>query len=615
MYILGISALYHDAAAALILDGEIIAAAQEERFTRKKHDASVPIHAIKYCLREGNIDAEDLDGVIYYDNPFLTMGRFIQNLRYTGKDSKDLLDFSLEQLINQKMWIHRMIAEGIGRLGVENKLYVAEHHISHAASAFFPSPYQKAAIITVDGVGEYATTTIGYGDGNHIRILQEIEYPHSLGLLYSAFTYFCGFKVNSGDYKLMGLAPYGNPVYYELMKEKLIDIKPDGSYRLNLEYFDYQYGRTMTNEKFAKLFGGEKREPESVITRREMDMAASVQKIVEEVIVLMALHAKELTGKETENLVLAGGVALNCVANGVLHRQKIFKNIWVQPAAGDAGGAVGAAMFYYYQYCNNKRCVDGVHDKQKGSYLGPEYKDEFIADYLKAKGYKYHTPKDTKEFCRKIAELLKDQKVIGLFEGRMEYGPRALGNRSIIADPRSSEMQSKLNLKIKYRESFRPFAPSVIEENAGEYFEMDFKSPYMLFCADVQGANRKKFQLENEIESSQENLIHVINKARSDIPAVTHVDYSARIQTVNEEDNPIYYGIIKAFQQITGCGAIVNTSFNVRGEPIVCTPEDAYLCFMRTNMDVLVLGKHILYKEEQEKLINDVDWRNQYELD
>lgn len=615
MYILGISALYHDAAAALIKDGEIIAAAQEERFTRKKHDPSIPEHAIDFCLNEGKIKAENLHAVVYYDNPVLTLGRFIQNLRYAGADSSDLLHFSLEQIVNRKMWVHRMLTDCLGRLGIENKLYVTEHHISHAASAFFPSPYQKAVIITVDGVGEYATTTIGCGIDNHINILEEIEYPHSLGLLYSAFTYFCGFKVNSGDYKLMGLAPYGEPVYYQLIKDKIIDIKADGSYRLNMEYFDYQYGRAMTNEKFAELFGGGRRLPESVITKREMDMAASVQKIIEEVIVLMARHAKKLAGNDIDNLVLAGGVALNCVANGKLYKEKIFKNIWIQPAAGDAGGAVGAALFYYYQYCNKDRFVDNIHDQQKASYLGPSYTNDFIGKYLIEKGYPYHELKDNCKLYQNIAELLNEQKIIGLFEGRMEYGPRALGNRSIIGDSRSPEMQSKLNLKIKYRESFRPFAPSVLEECAEDYFEIDCRSPYMLLCADVQKGRRKEFLLGEEIELSKENLLPVVNKVRSDIPAVTHVDYSARVQTVREEDNSIYYGIIKEFQKLTGCGVIINTSFNVRGEPIVCTPEDAYLCFMRTEMDVLVLGNYILYKEEQPELENDEDWRKRYELD
>lgn len=615
MYVLGISALYHDAAAALIKDGEIVAAAQEERFTRRKHDPSIPKNAMSYCLETGGIEPDDLEAVVYYDNPLLTMGRFVDNLRYVGEDSKDLLKLSLESLTGKKMWIHHMLADCLGRLGIENKLYVTEHHISHASSAFFPSPYRETAVITLDGVGEYATTTISYGKDNHIKVLQQIDYPHSLGLLYSAFTYFCGFKVNSGDYKLMGLAPYGVPIYYELIKKEIIDIKPDGSYRLNLQYFDYQYGRAMTNEKFENLFGGSRRKPESEITKREMDMAASVQKVVEEVLVLMARHTKELVGEHVDNLVLAGGVALNCVANGVLLREKIFKNIWIQPAAGDAGGAVGAAMFYYYQHCGNERNVDGIHDKQGASYLGPEFGEEEIERYLTSHQYIYHEPKDEQAFYQEIAELLDGQKVIGLFEGRMEYGPRALGNRSIIGDPRSPKMQSKLNLKIKYRESFRPFAPSVLEECAGEYFEIDCQSPYMLLCADVKEDRRKAFQLDKEIASSNENLLAVVNKARSDIPAVTHVDYSARIQTVTEQGNKIYYGIIKAFQKLTGCGVVINTSFNVRGEPIVCTPEDAYLCFMRTEMDVLVLGKYILYKEEQPRLQEETDWREQYELD
>lgn len=615
MYILGISALYHDSAAALIRDGEIIAAAQEERFTRKKHDPTIPKHAIEYCLKEGKVDASELHAVVYYDNPLLTTGRFVENLKFAGTDSKDLLNLSFNSLIKEKIWIHDMLSADLGRLGIKDKLYVAEHHISHAASAFFPSPYKKAAIITVDGVGEYATTTIGYGEDNHIKILQEIDYPHSLGMLYSAFTYFCGFKVNSGDYKLMGLAPYGEPVYYQLIKEKIIDIKSDGSYRLNLEYFDFQYGRTMTNQKFAALFKGERRMPEAPITKREMDMAASVQKIVEEVVMLMAYHARNLIGEDVDNLVLAGGVALNCVANGKLHRENIFKNIWIQPAAGDAGGAVGAAMFYYYQYCNNVRIADGVHDKQKNSYLGPAFSNQYIEEYLKSAGYPYHKQEKSLKLYREVAKILDESKVVGLFEGRMEYGPRALGNRSIIGDPRSPEMQSTLNLKIKYRESFRPFAPSVLEEKAMEYFELNFKSPYMLFCSNVQKNRRNNFSLKEEIALSENNLLPVINKSRSDIPAITHVDYSARIQTVSKEDNQTYYGIIKEFQQLTGCGVVINTSFNVRGEPIVCTPEDAYRCFMRTEMDVLVMGNCILYKEEQPELVDDNDWRSCYELD
>ena len=615
MYILGVSALYHDAAAALIKDGEIIAAAQEERFTRKKHDSSIPKHSIGYCLQEGGISAGDLSAVVYYDNPFLTLGRFIQNLRYTGRDSRDLLKLSFESLVSRKMWIHQMLRDSMGRLGIEDKLFVTEHHISHAASAFFPSPYQKAAVITVDGVGEYATTTLGYGQGNHIEILKEISYPHSLGLLYSAFTYFCGFKVNSGDYKLMGLAPYGRPVYYELIKNQLIDIKPDGSYRLNLDYFDYQYGRAMTNDKFEKLFGGKRRMPESAITQREMDMAASVQKVIEEVIILLARYHRSIISEDVKNLVFAGGVALNCVANGILKRENIFNNLWIQPAAGDAGGAIGASLFYYYQYRNNKRNVNEIHDTQKNSYLGPCYSNDSIEEFLKKHQYTYHKIENRQLFYDQIAKLLEKEKVIGLFEGRMEFGPRALGNRSIIADPRSSDMQAKLNLKIKYRESFRPFAPSVLEEKVSEYFEIESDSPYMLICADVQKGRRKEFRLGEEIQKSDANLLSVVNKVRSDIPAVTHVDYSARIQTVNEKSNQIYYGIIKAFERLTGCAVLINTSFNVRGEPIVCTPEDAYLCFMRTEMDVLVLGNCILYKEEQPVLKSDEDWRSQYELD
>lgn len=615
MYILGISALYHDSAAALVKDGEIIAAAQEERFTRKKHDPSLPKHAIAYCLEEGKIEANELYAVVFYDNPLLTVGRFMQNLRYAGADSRNLLELSLESLVGKKMWIHHMLKANLGRLGIDNKLYVTEHHISHAASAFFPSPYQNAAIITVDGVGEYATTTVGYGENNHIKILQEIHYPHSLGLLYSAFTYFCGFKVNSGDYKLMGLAPYGEPIYYQLIKDKIIDIKSDGSYRLNLEYFDFHYGGAMTNQRFAALFNGDRRLPETAITKREMDMAASVQKIIEEVIILMACHAKELVGNNVENLVLAGGVALNCVANGVLYQRKIFKNIWIQPAAGDAGGALGAALFYYFQYCNNHRIADNKNDKQKGSYLGPDFSNQVIIKYLEKNMYPYHKQDNNQKLCKEVAKLLNEKKVIGLFEGRMEYGPRALGNRSIIADSRSPEMQSRLNMKIKFRESFRPFAPSVLEKYMGEYFDLSCKSPYMLMCAEVKEIRRNKFHLSEEIALSQENLLPVINKIRSDIPAVTHVDYSARIQTVSKETNSLYYGILAEFQKLTGCCVVVNTSFNVRGEPIVCTPQDAYCCFMRTGMDVLVIGNCILFKEEQPRLSNNDNWRIEYELD
>ena len=614
MYILGISALYHDSAAALIKDGEIVAAAQEERFTRIKHDPSIPQNAIRYCLQEGNIAAEQLSAVVYYDNPLLTLDRFVANLQYAGKDTSDLFDFSFESLFSKKIWVQEYIGHVLGR-DIKDIFYVTEHHISHASSAFFPSPYEEAAIITIDGVGEWGTTTIGYGKENRIELKKEIDYPHSLGLLYSAFTYFCGFKVNSGDYKLMGLAPYGKPIYYQLIKDNLIDIKPDGSYRLNLDYFDYQYGRAMTNDKFAALFGGERRMPESEITKREMDMAASVQKVLEELVLLIARTAKEIVGTQCNNLVMAGGVALNCVANGVLLKEKIFENIWVQPAAGDAGGALGAALFYYYQFCDHARVCDGIKDKQKGTYLGPGYSDVYIRQYLDEKGYTYHFCESKEELYEKTAELIDAQKVIGLFQGRMEYGPRALGHRSIIADARSPQMQSKLNLKIKYRESFRPFAPSVLEEDAKDYFELSGISPYMLICADVKEDKREKFDLDESLETTKDNLLPVVNMIRSDIPAVTHVDYSARIQTVSEDTSPVYYGIIKALKERTGCSVIINTSFNVRGEPIVCSPEDAYLCFMRTEMDVLILGNAILYKEEQPALSEEKDWRTIYELD
>lgn len=594
MYILGISALYHDSAAALIHDGEIVSAAQEERFTRVKHDWGIPENAIKYCMEEAGIAADDLEAVVYYDDPVLTLDRFLVNIAAFKESADTIFKRSFSEICN-KLWIAEYIERRVGGLGKRGKLLIARHHLSHAASAYYPSPYNRAAILTLDGVGEWNTTTIGLGINGEIKMLKKIDFPHSLGLLYGAFTYFCGFRVNYGDYKLMGLAPYGQPVFYETILENLINVKDDGSFRLNLDFFDFQNGKAMTNEAFEKLFGGARRLPESVLTKREMDMAASVQKVIEHVVVKLAKHAREITG-ESDNLVMAGGVALNCVANGVLKREGIFKNIFVQPAAGDAGGALGCALLAYYHEYNKER-IAGISDV-KGSFLGPAYTDKYVKDMLDEKKIPYYEYEIGDEFFDKIAQLLEDQKVIGIFHGRMEFGPRALGHRSIIADPRSQKMQAKLNLSIKYRESFRPFAPSVLSERKGDYFDMDYESPYMLFCAYTKQHLDTDFSLEAYLDE-QQDLLPVINRKRSDIPAVTHVDYSARVQTVESDLNPFFYKIIKAFEKLTGCGVLVNTSFNVRGEPIVCTPEDAYKCFMNTEMDVLILEKYMLFKEQQ----------------
>lgn len=615
MYILGISALYHDAAAAIIENGRIVAAAQEERFTRKKHDPSFPEHAVAYCMEAAGITEKDLQCVVYYENPGIVMKRFAENLKWLGRDAEPLVKRSFLDYARHKLWIHKKVEQVLGGFGRNKSLLVTEHHISHAASAFFPSPFERAVVLTVDGVGEWATTAIGVGAGNQLELKEEIGYPDSIGLLYSAFTYFCGFKVNSGDYKFMGLAPYGKPVYYDLIKEHIIEIKQDGSYRLNMDYFDYWRGGTMINEeKFAGLFGGPRREPESRITRREMDIASSVQKIVEELLLLIVRHAKEKYGQGIDNLVLAGGVALNCVANGKILREQIFENVWVQPAAGDAGGGLGAALYTYYVHYGQPRQI-GAGDAQQGSYLGPQYSPEEIEAYLLQGGYPYHRLEEPAKLYDAVASELADGKVIGLFHGRMEYGPRALGNRSIIADARSEEMQSKLNLKIKFRESFRPFAPSVLAERVNDYFELDGESPYMLLVDEVKRENQIPCDVEEELRQGEDDLLLIVNGKRSDIPAVTHVDYSARIQTVTKERNGYYYELIKAFEKKTGCGVIVNTSFNVRGEPIVCAPKEAYECFMRTDMDVLVLEDCILYKEEQPEFTDTENWREKYELD
>lgn len=609
MYILGISALYHDSAAALIEDGLIVAAAQEERFTRKKADARIPQNAIQYCLHEARIEAKDIDAIVYYDNPILTLDRWVDNILSVGDYGVDVLKNGYDSVFRQKLWVNKLIEAIIPEYFEKGKeIVVANHHASHAASAFFPSPFDEAAIITIDGVGEWNTTTIGVGSKNTIRLLKEINYPHSLGLLYSAFTYFCGFRVNFGDYKLMGLAPYGEPKYEGIIRDNLIDIKKDGSFRLNLDYFDYQNGKAMTSDSFSKLFDGDRRLPEGKITKREMDLASSVQKVVEDVIVKLSRTAAKETGKR--NLVMAGGVALNCVANGVLRREGTFDNIWVQPAAGDAGGALGCALLYYYNELGNNRRID-YETGQKGSFWGPCFSDNQIKLFIKKNSLKYEEYERNSVYYEKIAELIDKGNIIGLFQGRMEYGPRALGNRSIIGDPRDPQMQAKLNLSIKHRESFRPFAPAVLEEKCNEYFDMNYASPYMLFCADVKGHKDTEFSVIDELKNDID-MIKIINRKRSDIPAVTHVDYSARVQTVNEKDNEVFYRILKAFEKRTGCAVVINTSFNVRGEPIVCNPRDAYNCFMNTDMDVLVLGRFILYKKDQPAKNNRND---RYELD
>ena len=597
MVVLGISALYHDSAAAIIRDGEILAAAQEERFTRKKLDRSLPVHAMRCCLREaGGLRGEDLDAVVYYDDPVLTLDRALANVAAAGDDTEDLIRETLDPLYREKLWIERLLRKELGRLGREDRLYVTRHHLAHAASAFYPSPFADAAILTVDGVGEWNTTTIGEGSGAEIRLLKKIDYPHSLGLLYSAFTWFCGFRVNYGEYKLMGLAPYGRPVYADVIKEKLIDVKEDGSFRLDLSYFDFPYGRAMTNGAFAELFGGPRRLPESEITTRETDLAASIQTVTEEVILRLARTAARLTGKK--RLVMAGGVALNCTANGRLAEQGPFEEIWVQPAAGDAGGALGAALAWYHMNAHGPRRIV-LPDGQKGSLLGPAFSGEEIRAYLDGTGTAvYHTVPDERELCDTVARLLDEQQVVGLFAGRMEYGPRALGSRSILADPRSADMQTRLNRKIKKRESFRPFAPAVLRERCGTYFTTDRDLPYMLFTGRVRDREDEGFSARDQLEHDPD-LQAVLRRKRSGLPAVTHVDHSARIQTVDRSADPLFYGILKAFEKRTGCGTVVNTSFNVRGEPIVCTPEDAYRCFMNTGMDVLVMGDCLLYKTEQ----------------
>jgi carbamoyltransferase len=604
-YILGISAFYHDAAAALLRDGEIVAAAQEERFTRKKGDASFPVHAVDYCLRAGGIRSSDLSALGFYDKPILKFERILETyLSVAPKGFKSFL-MAGPLWVKDKLYLERQLREALGYRG---PIFYAEHHESHAASAFFPSPFEEAAILTMDGVGEWATASFGVGHGGDIELFKELHWPDSLGLLYSAFTYYTGFKVNSGEYKVMGLAPYGEPKYVDVIYRELIDLREDGSFTLNQRYFNYLTGLTMTNGAFDRLFGGPPRVPETKLTQRELDLARSVQVVCEEIMLRMARTVHKATG--SAHLCLAGGVALNCVGNGRLLRQGPFKELWIQPAAGDAGGALGVAELIWHGHRRQPRRIRPRKDGMQGAYLGPAFSPEEIERYLASAGARYERL-ERAELLERVATLLAQEKVVGWFDGRMEFGPRALGARSILGDPRSPRMQAQMNLKIKFREGFRPFAPSVLRERVSDYFELDCDSPYMLLVAPV------KRERQIAMTDAQHSLwgIDKLNVPRSDIPAVTHIDYSARIQTVSREDNPNYYDLIAEFARQTGCAVVVNTSFNVRGEPIVCTPADAYQCFMRTHIDHLVLYPFLLDKAAQPEWRETQDWRSEFQLD
>jgi carbamoyltransferase len=612
-YILGISAYYHDSAAALIRDGSIVAAAQQERFTRKKHDPEFPAEAIEYCLEEAGIGVTDIDHVVFYDKPFVKFERLLETyLSYAPKGFRSFIA-AMPVWLKDKLYLKTTLKRELAKLGncKQNELpdlMFAEHHQSHAASAFFFSPYEKAVVLCLDGVGEWATTSAWMGEGNRLTPLWEIDFPHSLGLLYSAFTYFTGFKVNSGEYKLMGLAPYGQPVYVDLILENLIDLKADGTFRLDMSYFNYCTGLTMTNDKFAQLFGGPARTSETEITQREMDLAASIQKVTEMVVMRLAQTLHKETG--AEYLCLAGGVALNCVSNGILLREGPFKDIWIQPAAGDAGGALGAAAVVWHHYKEGPREVDNKTDLMTGAYLGPKFSQQDIKRELDSYGAVYQQLPDAELFPR-VAQILAEENVVGMAQGRMEFGPRALGGRSIIGDPRSPKMQSVMNLKIKYRESFRPFAPAVLAERVSDYFVQDRPSPYMLLVAPV--VEEQRIAMTEE----QEQLFGIakLNVPRSHLPAITHVDYSARIQTVHKETNPYFHSILSEFNKLTGCGVLVNTSFNVRGEPIVMTADDAYRCFMRTEMDYLIVDNFLLAKTDQPAWKGSDSWKDEFELD
>jgi carbamoyltransferase len=610
LQILGLSGLYHDSAAALIKDGEIIAAAQEERFSRLKHDDSFPVNAITYCLRTANVSLNELDLIAFYDKPFLKFERLLETYVSFAPAGFQSFSKAMPIWLRNKLFQKDLLSKEFKKIEIDfdckPKLLFAEHHQSHAASAFYPSPFDEAVVLTIDGVGEWATTSVAMGSGNNLKVIKELHFPHSLGLLYSAFTYYTGFKVNSGEYKLMGLAPYGKPKYVQTIFENLIDVKEDGSFRLDQSYFDYCTGLRMTNKKFDNLFGGPPIKPGGLITEREMDLACSIQVVTEEIM----LRLTRSLAKETQikNLCLAGGVALNCVANGKILKDGAFQNIWIQPAAGDAGGALGAALCAYHHHKNQPRSSQSS-DHMKGSYLGPEYTDREIQARLEAIGAKFEILDET-ELVEKTAIALTESKAIGWFQGRMEFGPRALGGRSILGDPRSPEMQKMLNLKIKYRESFRPFAPSVRQEDVSDWFELNTESPYMLLVAEVAKKRQKK------MTAAEEELfgIEKLNVVRSEIPAVTHVDYSARVQTVSEDTNPKYHALLSKFNELTGCPVIANTSFNVRGEPIVCTPEDAFRCFMGCSMEVLSIGNQILYKENQDPSLV-LDYKDLFELD
>jgi carbamoyltransferase len=611
MRVLGISAFYHDSAAALIADGRIVAAAQEERFTRKKFDADYPRYAIDYCLNAGGVTLADVDYVAFYDKPFLKFERLLETYLTFSPRGFRSFRMALPLWLREKLFLKSLLASELKALEPkfdwDKRLAFSEHHLSHAASAFYPSPFQRAAVLTMDGVGEWATTSAGVGNGHELKIQKEINFPHSLGLLYAAFTYYTGFKVNSGEYKVMGLAPYGIPKYAQLIYDNLIDLKPDGSFRLNLDYFNYCTGLTMTNERFDALFDGAPRMPAAPLEQRHMDLAASIQVVIEEAVLRLTRSLAEETGEA--NLCLAGGVALNCVANGKVLRDGKFENIWVQPAAGDSGGALGAALTIYHLYADRPRTVANTPDGMAGSYLGPEFDDGETQTRLKAAGARYAIlPRD--QLLDRTAHALADGKAVGWFQGRMEFGPRALGNRSILADPRDPQMQKKLNLKVKYRESFRPFAPSVLREHVSEWFDIDVDSPYMLMVAPVHECHRR----ETTSEEQQLFGIDKLNVPRSSVPAVTHVDYSARVQTVHRETNPLYHDLIGRFHQLTGCPVLVNTSFNVRSEPIVCTPEDAFRCFMGSEIDVLAVGSCYLIKDEQDPALRR-NYQDEFEPD